>query len=586
MASALLLPAAIDALYDEAYHTLHQDTRLALELSEQARESSLTIDYRPGIARSTYLIAQCRLILWGVDACLEQLQQSFQLFQSLGDRSGEADALNILAIVHGRRGDHTLALEFSQQCLAIRRSLGDLKGEAKSLNNIGVIYRDLLRFADALEALFRSYELADQAGCPHSAAYATGNIAEVFYQIGELTNARSYFQKGLALISETEDQAFRSTALAGLGKTYLDQGQHEQAISCLQHALEIDERTGNLDDKGTTLYHLGRAYLALELYPRADAYLTESLEIFRSNGNQHLEIEVSLALSRSLLDQHRAEDAIASLCACLERSGENSGQVHQLLSIAYEVQGNMGCALTHFKAFYEEHERIYNQKSRQRIRELITRSEVQKIQRDVDEQRQANDRLAHALEAAQKAEREKEDLLQQLVLQTEILKQLSREDGLTGVANRRWVDAQLAQEFERARRFGHQLTVAMIDLDHFKSVNDRFSHQVGDEVLRIVARLLRDNCRSVDLLGRYGGEEFLMVLVETSAKKARPICERIRECVADYPWHEIHPALTGLTLSMGLYSDRKAQTVQELIAGADEQLYRAKAEGRNQVYAG
>ncbi|MGC4043593.1 MAG: diguanylate cyclase [Armatimonas sp.] len=586
MASALMLPAAIDSQNEEAYRTLHQDTRRALELCTQTRESALSIDYRPGIAQSTYLIAQCRLILWGTDACLDQLQQAFQLFQSLGDRAGEADALNILAIVHGRRGDHVLALEFSQKCLHIRRSLGDVSGEAKSLNNIGVIYRDLLRFADALESLFRSYELAEQIGSAHAAAYATGNIGEVFYRIGELSNSRRYFQQSLELVMETDDLACQSTALAGLGKTCLEQGEHEEAIDCLRRALELDERTGNIDDKGTTLYHLGRAYLALEFYPKADEFLTEALEIFRLNGNQNQEIEVSLSLSRSLLNQGRGSDAIASLRACLDRSGENSGQVHQLLSAAYEKQGDLACALVHFKAFYEEHERVYNQKARQRIRELITRSEVQKMQRDVDEQRQANDRLAHALEAAQIAEREKEDLLQQLVMQTEILKQLAREDGLTGIANRRWLDAQLGQEFDRARRFGHQLSVALIDLDHFKSINDRFSHQVGDDVLRTVARLLRDNCRSVDLIGRYGGEEFLIVLVETSAKKARPIAERIRERIANYPWTEIHPGLTGLTLSIGLCSDRKVQTAQELVAGADKQLYRAKAEGRNRVYAG
>ena len=91
---------------------------------------------------------------------------------------------------------------------------------------------------------------------------------------------------------------------------------------------------------------------------------------------------------------------------------------------------------------------------------------------------------------------------------------LAREDGLTGIANRRWLDITLTKEFERAERFHHPLSVAMIDLDDFKMVNDRFSHLIGDEVLRRTAQLLRDRCRSVDLAGRYGGEEFLLILVE------------------------------------------------------------------------
>jgi diguanylate cyclase (GGDEF)-like protein len=578
-------PAAVDALNDEAYRTLHLSTRSSLERAEQARESALKIDYQPGIAQSIYLIGQCRFILWGAEDALEQIQQSLQLFRSLGDRTGEANALNMTSVIHARRGDHSLALEFAHQCLAIRRAQGDVGGESKSLNNIGLIYRDLLRFADALEALFRSREMAEQARSDHSAAYSTANIAEVFFRMGELSSAQCYFQQSLELNARTEDHAFRSTALSGLGKTYLKQGKQEMAITCLLHALEIDESTGNLDDKGITLYHLGQAYLTLSFYNKADAYLQQALSIFQSNKNVGHELEVRLALSQSLLCQGRDSDAIAILCACLEHAGEKQGYIHKLLSEAHEKRRDMAQALHHFKAFYEDHERLYNQESQQRIRELITRSEIQKIQRDVDVQRQANDQLAQALEAARQAEREKEELLQQFVMQTEILKQLAREDGLTGIANRRWLDVQLAREFERARRFGHPLSVALLDLDHFKSVNDQLSHQVGDAVLRTVAKLLRDTCRSVDLLGRYGGEEFLLVLVETGAKKALPLCERIRERIASHDWSHIHPDLSGLTLSIGLCSDRSVRTPQELVAEADRRLYRAKAEGRNRVCA-
>lgn len=108
-------------------------------------------------------------------------------------------------------------------------------------------------------------------------------------------------------------------------------------------------------------------------------------------------------------------------------------------------------------------------------------------------------------------------------LDAEVLKQMAREDGLTGIANCRWLDFQFAQEFERAQRFEHPLTVALLDIDYFKNVNDRFSHQTGDAVLRTAARLLRDSCRSVDVLGRYGGEEFMLVLVETPCESALPL---------------------------------------------------------------
>jgi diguanylate cyclase (GGDEF)-like protein len=163
------------------------------------------------------------------------------------------------------------------------------------------------------------------------------------------------------------------------------------------------------------------------------------------------------------------------------------------------------------------------------------------------------------------------------------LRQLSREDGLTGLANRRWLDAQLARERERARRHGHPLAIGMIDIDHFKAINDHCSHRIGDEVLRRIGHLLRDSCRSGDIVGRYGGEEFMVVLVETPLAAARGVCEKLRRLVASQPWAEVHPDLATVTVSIGLAGDADDPVASDLTQDADAQLYRAKREGRNRV---
>ncbi len=569
----------IGSLNDAAYAMLHQNTREALRLCEQARESARCSDDLSGLARSIYLIGQCHFILGTDTDPLELINQSLLLFRSLSERAREADALNILSIIYKRKGNYELSLDFAHQCLEIRRESGCPMGESKSLNNIGTTYTDLLRFADALDCLFRSLELAQQAGSDDLSAYACGNIAEVFFLLGNLTEALTYSQQSLAYNASTNDLAFRSTVLAGMGRIYLQSSNPETAINCLLHSLELSESTGNLDDRAIALHHLGQAYLELGHYETSATYLYSSLDIFQREGNRPQEIEVSLALGQNLLCQGRLDETIA----LLEREAGDNGEIHRLLSEAYERQGDFECALKHFRQFYACHERVHNLKSEQRIRELITRSEVQKVERDMVTQRLANDELTQALQAAREAQAEKEELLRQLLMQTEILKQLAREDGLTGVSNRRWLDNQLAQELLRARRFGHPLSVALLDLDHFKSINDRHSHQIGDEVLKTVARLLRETCRSVDLVGRYGGEEFILVLVETAARSARPLCERARRAVESYDWRSVHPDLSGVTLSIGLCSDPSATTPQELLACADQQLYRAKAQGRNQV---
>ncbi len=185
---------------------------------------------------------------------------------------------------------------------------------------------------------------------------------------------------------------------------------------------------------------------------------------------------------------------------------------------------------------------------------------------------------SHALaESLRTANREKEKLLQRLQRQT-------REDELTGLYNRRHLDDRLSAEISRSRRFRRHIAVAMADIDHFKAVNDRFSHMVGDDVLRVIANILRAQCRSIDIIARYGGEEFLLCFPETSREGAAAVCEKIRQQVEAYEWKNIQPEL-AVTISFGVAGTPPGREVDDLIAAADEKLYEAKHAGRNRVCA-
>lgn len=165
------------------------------------------------------------------------------------------------------------------------------------------------------------------------------------------------------------------------------------------------------------------------------------------------------------------------------------------------------------------------------------------------------------------------------------LEVLAHTDPLTQVLNRRALTVRLASELERARRYDSVLTLLMVDLDHFKKVNDTYGHLVGDEVLREVATLLQNEIRSVDVVARYGGEEFVVVLPETSLVGAMTFAERIREHVAATPFAVSLVEGLQLTCSIGVssYPSTTINTVDDLFARADEALYRAKADGRNRV---
>jgi diguanylate cyclase (GGDEF)-like protein len=158
------------------------------------------------------------------------------------------------------------------------------------------------------------------------------------------------------------------------------------------------------------------------------------------------------------------------------------------------------------------------------------------------------------------------------------VERLAHVDGLTGVANRRAFETVLAREVRRARRGAGMLSLAVFDVDHFKSVNDTFGHQAGDTVLRDVAQVLSGATRDVDVVARYGGEEFAVILPACGPSDAMRVAERIRRAVAG------HDGLASVTVSAGVASlPAHAVDGEGLIAAADEALYRSKDDGRDRV---
>jgi diguanylate cyclase (GGDEF)-like protein len=167
-----------------------------------------------------------------------------------------------------------------------------------------------------------------------------------------------------------------------------------------------------------------------------------------------------------------------------------------------------------------------------------------------------------------------------------VLEQENITDPLIGIYNRRYLDLRLAEEFAKARRYDMALSVLMLDIDFFKRVNDSYGHQVGDLVLRHIGKQVLSAIRNSDILGRYGGEELVVIAPGTDASQAMALAERVRQCV------EMHPLIladkqeqaVNVTISIGV-STIKADIADSgtLLGEADEALYSAKDKGRNRV---
>jgi diguanylate cyclase (GGDEF)-like protein len=257
-------------------------------------------------------------------------------------------------------------------------------------------------------------------------------------------------------------------------------------------------------------------------------------------------------------------------------------ECHEALAELHEKTGDPVAALEHFRCFHVLEREVQSEAAGDKLRALQIQIEVAAAKRDADIERERQEVLTRAnaeLDALNvsltEANLQKTMLLDQLERQT-------YEDALTGLANRRRLDQRLADEFALALRHGRPLTVAMADLDHFKSVNDRFSHAVGDAAQRAIAKILTSHVRQPDLVARFGGEEFVIVLVETEPEAALRVCEKLRAAIANHVWTAIHPEL-ALTVSIGVCADTSLPTHERMLAMADRNLYSAKAAGRNRV---
>ena len=175
--------------------------------------------------------------------------------------------------------------------------------------------------------------------------------------------------------------------------------------------------------------------------------------------------------------------------------------------------------------------------------------------------------------------------IQQAKADQEELERLANLDSLTGLYNRRVILHRLNERIKYVRRYGEELSLIMLDIDHFKKVNDQYGHLIGDGVLEGIAVLVQRNIRDTDVVGRYGGEEFIIILLKTGLSSALGVAERIRKAIEAAEMKDSEGNVFSVTVSEGVSSYKPAEDERSLISRADDALYRAKENGRNRVEA-
>ena len=509
------------------------------------------------------------------------------LAAQLDDPNAQAESLYLQGRCADLLLDHATALDAYARALARFESAGDDPGVAKTLRAISFVHDALGNFPSALDCQFRALAIDERTGNEGTRASTLRTIGIVYTRSGDVAAGLDYYRKSLALCTTEGDAIERGKTLNNIGINLKNLGDLAGAQAALDEARSVFVALGLPLHEAATLNNTGLVLERLGQYEAAERTLREALELSESTGYRYGVAHASLGLGKLCLAQGRHADARTWLESALDTCQRHQlkptqYEVHLALADLFERAGDPVAALAHFRLYHALEREVQSEAASDKLRALKIQLELAAARREAELERERQEVLTRAnaeLDALNVS------LTEANLAKTMLLDQLERqtyEDALTGIANRRRLDQRLHDEFALALRHERPLAVVMADLDNFKTVNDRFSHAVGDAALRATAKVLTSLVRQTDLVARFGGEEFVIVLVETDAAAALQVCEKLKAAIANYGWEAIHPGLS-LTISMGVCADTSVPTYDRMLALADRNLYAAKAAGRNRV---
>lgn len=510
------------------------------------------------------------------------------------DATARARVLALLAHHYPRLGNLQDSVRCASEAVALCKHVDapDLVADAQT--SLSYVYAQLLMGRDALDAALHALKAARLAGKPAQEAWALNRLGVAYGSMDNVGQARESTEQALEVAAPLTNGELQFSCLNNLAYFWLQmaaearQGPNaepqQQALArarqLAEQATVLARASGSEFQVSVALSNLVEAMLGTADYLASISLIDEYQGLAHRHGYLALELQAQMQRAWLLQLQGQHQACVASLMLILAQRREQLPPAlrRKIIHALYEASK----AARDFEAalnYLEQHAELERQIARET---MALQTEIMLIRQDVE---QAHARAEHALvdarrerERASQLEREQERLRHQAAEWG----RAAHEDVLTGLHNRRHAEFALPVLLERARSEGRGICLAMLDVDHFKRINDRHGHGVGDEVLRQLAQILRYNTRSADLLARVGGEEFMMALVGIPLTQAQDICERLRVAIASHAWQDLAPDL-AVTVSLGLTGGEAPSEPKLLVDRADHALYAAKRAGRNRV---
>jgi diguanylate cyclase (GGDEF)-like protein len=524
---------------------------------------------------------------------VELAEQALSLTHDSTAPTEIAQAYSLLAGHRWRLGQFELAVMAAREAVKRWAPLGG-RQECDTLCLLAISYSELGLHEEALKCATAAFDKSRDQKFDAQTVQALNRIGVCFDRLGDPAQSEKFLLQSLGQARELNDHNQVLGALNNLMATaisafyhYRQRDEHELSAGALQRARQYGRQSVSLARRHADAYrlavtqgNLGEVLGLAGEYAESHRVLEETVQQARAHGYRAVELRSRHNIGEVLIQEGRYEEAVALLDATLHEL-ESADQettrmrVHSALYRAHKAARRFEPALHHCESYHALELQRAALQSHAQARLMVNRIDVEKALMD-------GERARLEAELQRLRSKELEDEKRQLEARTAELQRDTLEDQLTRLANRRRVDEDLPRILARALESNAPLCVAVADLDHFKQVNDRFGHAVGDAVLRSAAQIFRVKTRTRDLVARIGGEEFLFVFVDTSPQIARDVCERLRSAVEAHPWEQAAAGLR-VTMSIGLADMRLSDTPAELIARADAALYEAKHAGRNQL---
>ncbi len=524
------MPAVFSAVYIEF---IESSAETQLELGTQlliaASENQHTMR-----AFGLRWIAKVHLRKSEIKQALENYFKSFDLY-CLSEAFAMAIACQVeIGTLYLDLGDYSDALQIFEDTLELAATHQNEGGRLASLIYLSQTHRHLKGWSIAIDYAHQAITLARKMGRTRAEGGALMALANVLiedkgagFQPDDLHIALKHLDLALTYLIRADDQALLVDAYTIKSKIMCGLERFDVAEEAVKQATVHATRYGSLESLGECELQFGRVFASQRQFEVALKCLTQA--------RAHFEVNTA----KKLLSE-----------------------VHKEFYKVFRARREFEQALEHFELFYRFDSLVRTESAERQAQALAVKIERENIRRETIWYQQRSEELTH--------------------LNAQLDRQAS-EDALTGLANRRTLETFVARVFAEAREARTKFSVVLLDIDHFKLVNDKYLHASGDQVLQRIAKILHNHCREHDLVARYGGEEFALVLPGIGGVAVYRLCERIREVIALLDFTDIDPDLK-VTISLGWCDDTSFEHQDKLFEIADRALYAAKNAGRNSTH--